>query len=169
MKSLDPRAAIGRQELKKLPACIQARKKNWETLRRGLADLEDTFEFSLPTHAKGWTTDGFVWDHSGAVCSPSWFGFLLLVRPSAPFTSRDLARYLDEKKIGNRMFFGGNLVRQPAFVQLKKEQPEAFRTIGDLKGADRIMQEALFLGTYPGLSPAMLAYMIETIGNFVRK
>jgi len=169
MKPLDPQAAIGRQQLKKLPAFIQARKKNWETLRRGLADLEDTFEFSLPTHAKAWTTDGFVWDHSGAVCSPSWFGFLLLVRPSAPFTSRDLARYLDEKKIGNRMFFGGNLIRQPAFVQLKKEQPEAFRTIGDLKGADRIMQEALFLGTYPGLSPAMLAYMIETIGNFVRK
>lgn len=169
LKPLDLQAAIGRQQLKKLPAFIQARKQNWETLRRGLAAFEDMFEFSLPTHAAGWSPDGFVWDTSGASCSPSWFGFLLLVRPSAPFTSRDLARHLDEKKIGNRMFFGGNLVRQPAFVQLKEEQPEAYRVAGDLKGADRIMNEALFLGTYPGLSPAMLEYMVETIGNFVRK
>jgi CDP-6-deoxy-D-xylo-4-hexulose-3-dehydrase len=168
LKPLDLQAAIGRQQLKKLPAFIQARKDNWETLRRGLAACEDFFEFSLPTHATGWTADGFSWDDSGGTCSPSWFGFLLLVRPSAPFTSRDLARYLDEKKIGNRMFFGGNLVRQPAFVQLKAEQPGAFRVAGDLKGADRIMQEGLFLGTYPGLSAPMLDYMIETIRGFVR-
>jgi CDP-6-deoxy-D-xylo-4-hexulose-3-dehydrase len=91
----------------------------------------------------------------------------LLVRPTAPFTRTQLAQALDEARIGNRMLFGGNLVRQPAFVQLKKDRPESFRAVGDLAGADRIMNEAIFLGVYPGLSHAMLDYMIETIGKFV--
>jgi CDP-6-deoxy-D-xylo-4-hexulose-3-dehydrase len=66
------------------------------------------------------------------------------------------------------MLFGGNLVRQPAFVTLKRQQPEAFRVVGDLAGADRIMNEAVFIGTYPGLTPAMLEYMVQTIVNFAR-
>jgi CDP-6-deoxy-D-xylo-4-hexulose-3-dehydrase len=67
------------------------------------------------------------------------------------------------------MFFGGNLLRQPAFVQLKKDNPGAFRVVGNLSGADEIMRQALFLGTYPGLTPAMLAYEIQTIKAFVRR
>ena len=66
------------------------------------------------------------------------------------------------------MLFGGNLVRQPAFVQLKKDRPESFRVVGDLQGADRIMNEAIFLGVYPGLSREMLDYVIDTVGKFVR-
>ena len=65
------------------------------------------------------------------------------------------------------MLFGGNLVRQPAFVSLRQQQPGAFRVVGDLAGADRIMNEAVFIGTYPGLTPAMLEYMVETIRRFV--
>ncbi len=168
LKPLDIQAAIGRQQLKKLPRFIQTRKENWETLRRGLADLEEFFEFSLPTHATGWTTDGFTWDPSGCRTDNSWFGFLLLVRASAPFTNSQLARALDAAKIGNRMLFGGNLVRQPAFIQLRKDNPAAFRIVGDLKGADRIMNQALFLGTYPGLTKAMLDYEIEVIRAFCR-
>ncbi|MEI8233744.1 MAG: lipopolysaccharide biosynthesis protein RfbH [Verrucomicrobiota bacterium] len=168
LKPLDIQAAIGRQQLKKLPAFIQARKENWETLRRGLAGLEEFFEFSLPTHATGWSERGFTWDASGCHTDNSWFGFLLLVRESAPFSNSQLARALDAAKIGNRMLFGGNLVRQPAFIQLRKDNPAAFRVIGDLKGADRIMNQALFLGTYPGLTKAMLDYEIEVIQKFVR-
>ena len=168
LKPLDPQAAIGRQQLKKLPAFIQARKENWETLRRGLAGLEEFFEFSLPTHATGWSPEGFTWDATGCRTDCSWFGFLLLVRPGAPFKRADLARHLDAKKIGNRMFFGGNLLRQPAFVQLKKDRPEAFRVAGELRGADRIMNEAIFLGVYPGLTAAMMDYMVETITRFCR-
>jgi CDP-6-deoxy-D-xylo-4-hexulose-3-dehydrase len=67
------------------------------------------------------------------------------------------------------MLFGGNLIRQPAFVNLKKQRPDAFRVIGELAGADRIMNEAVFIGTYPGLSPAMLDYMAETITAFAKK
>ncbi|HEU5079585.1 MAG TPA: lipopolysaccharide biosynthesis protein RfbH [Opitutaceae bacterium] len=166
LKPLDVQAAIGRVQLKRLDAFGQARRENWQYLRRGLADLEDVFEFSLPTHATSWSADGFGWDQSGAKSDPSWFGFLLLVRPTAGFRHSDLARFLDERKIGNRMFFGGNLVRQPAFVQLRKDQPGAFRVVGSLSGADRIMNEALFLGVYPGLSREMLDYVIESVHAF---
>ena len=218
LKPLDPQAAIGRQQLKKLPAFIEARARNWEYLRAGLADLEDVFDFSLPTHGTAWIshkdkkdkwdTEGpslsspsslcnsstFQWDGTGCRTNCSWFGFMLRVKPSAPFTHTDLARYLDEKKIGNRMFFGGNLLRQPVFVQLRKDRPEAFRvisaigkaltsaelelqlststaanaSISPLPGADAIMNQALFLGTYPGLTREMMDYEIETIRAFVR-
>jgi len=65
--------------------------------------------------------------------------------------------------------FGGNLLRQPAFVQLRKERPDALRIVGEMSGADRIMNESLFVGVYPGLTSAMLDYMIETIRSFCRK
>ena len=94
---------------------------------------------------------------------------MIRVKSSAPFTHTDLARYLDEKKIGNRMFFGGNLLKQPVFVQLKRDRPDAFRVVGDLPGADEIMRSALFLGTYPGLTKQMLDYEIEVIRDFVKK
>jgi len=170
LKPLDLQAAIGREQLRKLPSFVDARKANWTYLRRGLADLSEFFEFSLPTHATAWTGSGddFSWDSSAAKAECSWFGFLLLVRESAPFRHTDLARFLDSKKIGNRMFFGGNLVRQPAFVQLKKDDPKAFRVVGELKGADQIMNQALFVGVYPGLSRAMLDYVIERIHAFAK-
>ncbi|MEI8088771.1 MAG: lipopolysaccharide biosynthesis protein RfbH [Opitutaceae bacterium] len=214
LKPLDPQAAIGRQQLKKLPAFIEARKQNWETLRAGLADLEDVFEFTLPTHATRWVPPSersksglsafrsqpsalsfdlnFDWDSTGCRTNTSWFGFMLKVKPTAPFSHTDLGRHLDQHKIGNRMFFGGNLLRQPVFVQLRKDRPEALRLVSadgraltsaqselelkssingaaasPLPGADAIMNQALFLGTYPGLTAEMLAHEIEVIGNFV--
>ena len=170
LKPLDIQAAIGRQQLKKLPAFGEARRGNWEYLRRGLADLEDFFDFHLPTHAIGWTPDGFVWRaNDGPRCSPSWFGFMLLVKPTAPFTRTEFATHLDEHRIGNRMLFGGNLLRQPALVQLRRDRPEALRIVGDMSGADRIMNESIFVGVYPGLTRAMLDYMIETVHTFCRK
>ena len=168
LKPLDPQAAIGRQQLKKLPAFIKARMNNWEYLRAGLADLESHFEFTLPTHAKSWSKNkGFIWDDSGCQTDCSWFGFMLRVKSSSPFTRNDLAKHLDSKKIGNRMFFGGNLLRQPVFVQLKKDRPSSFRVVGDMSGADQIMEQAIFLGTYPGLSKSMLDYEIDVIKTFV--
>jgi CDP-4-dehydro-6-deoxyglucose reductase, E1 len=170
LKPLDIQAAIGREQIKKLPAFGEARRANWEYLRRGLAHLEEFFEFHLPTHAKVWTPAGFEWENvSGAKCSPSWFGFMLLVKPSAPFTRTDLARHLDESRIGNRMLFGGNLLRQPAFVQLRAERSGAMRVLGETPGADRIMNQSIFVGVYPGLTREMLDYMIETIDGLTRK
>ena len=170
LKPLDPQAAIGREQVKKLPAFIRARADNWETLRRGLAGLEDCFDFHLPTHATGWSADGgFTWDASGHRTDCSWFGFMLLVKPGAPFTRTEFARHLEERKIGNRMLFGGNLLRQPAFVHLRKERPEALRIVGGMEGADRIMNESIFVGVYPGLTPEMLDYMVRTIREFCRR
>ena len=169
LKPLDPQAAIGRQQLRKLPAFIQARKDNWNYLRSGLAKFEEFFSFSLPTHADSWSGGSFNWDGTGARTECSWFGFMLRVNSAAPFKHTDLARYLDGKKIGNRMFFGGNLLRQPAFIQLKKDRPGAFRIVGDLCGADEIMQQAIFLGTYPGLSMGMLDYELEAICDFIKQ
>jgi CDP-6-deoxy-D-xylo-4-hexulose-3-dehydrase len=176
LKPLDPQAAIGRKQLLKLPAFIQAREQNWEYLRAGLDDLSDVFNFSLPTHATSWLKpstlgrrpSAFEWDDTQCRTNCSWFGFMLRVKASASCTHTDLARHLDEKKIGNRMFFGGNLLRQPVFVQLRKDRPDSFRIVGEMKGADEIMNQALFLGTYPGLSKEMLDYEIEVIRNFVR-
>lgn len=200
LKPLDLQAAIGREQLRKLPDFIAARRRNWDRLRRALAPFEEFFEFQLPTHARAWTSDGWVWEAAapspipgpdaappargaepglaagaggGAPvapprCEPSWFGFMMLVRPGAPFTRTELARELERSKIGNRMLFGGNLVRQPALAHLRRERPEAFRVVGPLEGADRIMNDAVFVGVYPGLTTAMLDYVIETIARFVR-
>lgn len=169
LKPLDPQAAIGRQQLKKLPAFIQARMDNWNTLRAGLAGLEEFFDFMLPTHATGWSkSGGFTWDATGHRTECSWFGFMMMVRPNGKFTRSQFAQALDAAKIGNRMLFGGNLLRQPAFVQLKKDNPAAFRVIGDLAGADRIMNESVFIGTYPGLTPAMLDYVITTVTKLTK-
>jgi CDP-6-deoxy-D-xylo-4-hexulose-3-dehydrase len=170
LKPLDVQAAIGCEQLQRLPSFIAARQANWQYLRRGLADLEDVIEFALPTHATGWNPDGsFEWDASGCRSECSWFGFKMLVRSSSPFTRTDLARRLDERKIGNRMLFGGNLLRQPAFVQLRRDRPEAVRLVGDLAGADEIMNRTLFIGTYPGLTLPMLDYMIATVRAFARR
>ena len=219
LKPLDPQAAIGRQQLKKLPAFIEARKQNWEILRTDLAHLEEFLDFTLPTHALRWIPpservgsrseegelsstgtqigvsafdSNFDWDSSGCRTNTSWFGFMIRVKPTAPFTHSDLGRHLDQHKVGNRMFFGGNLLRQPVFVQMRRDRPDAIRVVSadgqaltaaemeqklkasahgeavsPLPGADTIMNQALFLGTYPGLTAEMLAYEVAIISDFV--
>lgn len=170
LKPLDPQAAIGRVQLRRLPEFIKARKRNWDILRHGLETDSDVLAFSLPTHATGWDQiNGFSWDDTGCRTDCSWFGFKLQVKPCASFSRTDLARELDVNRVGNRMLFGGNLVRQPAFVQLRKEQPKAFRVIGELAGSDEIMTDTLFLGTYPGLTIEMLEAEIAVIRRFCSK
>lgn len=179
LKPLDPQAAIGRVQLKRLPAFIEARKVNWELLRRGLHGLEKYIDFALPTHATAWVPPSdpstlnsqlstFEWDATGCRTACSWFGFKITIKEDAPFTRTELAAHLDQSKVGNRMLFGGNLVRQPAFVQLRRDNPDAMRTPGDLPGADRIMKQTMFLGTYPGLTPAMIDYMVKVIREFIK-
>jgi CDP-6-deoxy-D-xylo-4-hexulose-3-dehydrase len=169
LKPLDIQAAVGRAQLRRLDDFGEARRSNWELLREGLEPLSEFFEFQLPTHAKEWRKEGVVWDRAdGPRTSPSWFGFMLLVREGAPFGRTELTRHLDSKKIGNRVLFGGNLLRQPAFVELRRERPGALRTVGKLAGADRIMKDSLFIGVYPGLTRGMIEYAIETITKFAR-
>lgn len=172
VKPLDIQAAIGRVQIRRLPEFIQARKDNWEALRSGLHGLEQCLEFALPTHATSWlppharSNEAFTWDDSGCRTDCSWFGFKITVKESAPFTRTELVKHLDANKIGNRMLFGGNLVRQPAFVRLRQDDPCAMRVSGELSSADRIMNQTFFLGTYPGLTRKQLDYMIKTIHAF---
>jgi CDP-6-deoxy-D-xylo-4-hexulose-3-dehydrase len=181
LKPLDTQAAIGRVQIRRLPEFIEARKRNWERLRRGLHGLEEYFEFALPTHATAWIPPSsdlrpsdlkpadshFSWDDSGCRTDCSWFGFKITLKESAPFTRTELVRHLDENKIGNRMLFGGNLVRQPAFVQLKRDRPDGVRCAGELPQADRIMNFTFFLGTYPGLTAEQIDHMAKVIRDFV--
>jgi CDP-6-deoxy-D-xylo-4-hexulose-3-dehydrase len=106
--------------------------------------------------------DVFVLPEPTPGSNPSWFGFPLSVRPTAAFTRRDLVRHLDEKKIGTRQLFGGNLLRQPAY----HGKPQ--RVAGDLSGADYIMRHTLWLGVYPGLSDAHIDQVVDTVSAFVR-
>lgn len=167
LKPLDPQAAIGREQLKKLPQFVSARQSNWAFFREHLDPLREYFDFTLPTHATSWS-GRFCWDASGCKTVPSWFGFMIRVKDNSPFSRRDLACYLDSRKIGNRMLFGGNLVRQPAFVELKRTRPASYRTVDDLRGADILMEQAIFIGTYPGLTSCMLNYIVEQLSSFVK-
>ena len=92
---------------------------------------------------------------------PSWFGFALAVRPEAPFTRNELIGHLDARRIGTRLLFGGNLTRQPAF------QNVALRKVGELSNSDYVMQRVFWLGVYPGLRPEMIAYVIDSVRQFV--
>jgi CDP-6-deoxy-D-xylo-4-hexulose-3-dehydrase len=169
LKPLDIQAAIGRVQLKRLPEFIEARKRNWEILRVGLAPHDEFLEFALPTHATAWDAqDGFTWDDSGCRTVCSWFGFKIATRPGAPVSRTELACELDRHQIGNRMLFGGNLLRQPAFVQLREDNPQVLRVVGTMQGADQIMNNTLFLGTYPGMTEAMLNEQVRVISNLLK-
>jgi CDP-6-deoxy-D-xylo-4-hexulose-3-dehydrase len=138
-------------------------------VRRGLADLDHVFQFCLPTHASGYQDGQFQWDDTGCRTDCSWFGFLLLVRPEAPFSSSDLGQHLASQGVGTRMLFGGNLLKQPAFVQLRNDRPEALRlAVSIMPGADQLMQQAIFLGTYPGLTQDQINREVALIHSFVQ-
>jgi CDP-4-dehydro-6-deoxyglucose reductase, E1 len=94
---------------------------------------------------------------------PSWFGFPLLLRETAPFSRNALIGFLNGRKIGTRQLFGGNLVRQPAYADLN------YRVVGNLGNSDRVMNQAFWIGVYPGLTPAMLDYVLESINEIALK
>jgi len=146
LKATDLQAAVGVAQLKKLPAFIEARKRNFARLRDGLKSLEDLFVLPEPTKNS----------------DPSWFGFPLLVRDDAPFSRADLVSFLEDRKIATRPLFGGNLVRQPAYEHV------AHRTVGDLASSDRVMNRLFWIGVYPGLTAEMLDYVVETFHSFSR-
>jgi CDP-6-deoxy-D-xylo-4-hexulose-3-dehydrase len=145
LKLTDMQAAVGVAQLAKLPAFVAARKRNWQRLRDGLADLEEFLV--LPRATAG--------------SDPSWFGFLVTVRPEAPFSRADLVRHLEDRRIATRLLFGGNLTRQPAY----RDVP--YRVVGELTNTDRAMAGSLWIGVYPALRPEMLDYVIEVFHEYV--
>lgn len=145
LKLTDMQAAVGVAQLEKLPAFIEARRRNFAYLLEGLRDLEEYFVLPEAT------------PHS----EPSWFGFPLAVRPEAPTTCNELVRTLNEHKIGTRLLFGGNLLRQPAYRDIPH------RAVGDLAGADFVMNQVFWLGVYPGLTEEALDHVVDVLHRCV--
>jgi CDP-6-deoxy-D-xylo-4-hexulose-3-dehydrase len=150
LKATDLQAAIGCAQLKKLPSFILRRRENWRYLRAAVAPLEDLFILPEPT----------------ALSEPSWFGFLLTLRPEVTMTgqiSRDsIVRTLEECNIQTRMLFAGNLLRQPCFDDLR-ERKGGYRAVGDLAESDLVLHNSFWFGVYPGLSQGMLEVMVSEL------
>lgn len=147
LKPLDLQAGIGLAQLGKLDGFVAARRANHARLMASLRPYEEFLTLPRPT--------------PGSV--PSWFGFLLVVRDDAPFTRDELVRFLEGRRIGTRQLFGGNLTRQPAFRGVE------YRLVGDLEQTDRVTRNGLFVGVYPGLTPAMLDYMEQSFADFFQQ
>ncbi len=141
LKVTDMQAALGCSQLLKLPSFIKKRNENFAYLRHGLRDLEQYLGF---THA---TKGG----------EASWFGFAIQVKPGSPMNRQELVTHLEKRKIGTRLLFGGNLLRQPLY---KNSQ---HRVIGDLKNTDNIMNNVFWIGVHPGLNQEHLDYIIKVI------
>lgn len=146
LKLTDMQAAVGVAQLQKLPAFIEARRKNFRFLFEELKDLQEFFILPAAT----------------AESDPSWFGFPLAIKPDAPFTRDYVLRYLDERKIATRLLFGGNLLRQPAYQGIQH------RKVGDLRNSDFVMNQVLWMGVWPGLSKEMLTFVVETLHRMVK-
>lgn len=141
LKSGDIQAAIGIAQLARLDSFVAARRKNWQYLSDGLQSLSEYLQLPFAT------TDS----------NPSWFGFAITVREDSPIGRREIIQRLDEKLIGTRLLFGGNLLRQPAFQNTPR------RVYGDLVNTDKIMRDTFWLGVWPGLTKEMLDYVIEVL------
>lgn len=141
LKPTDIQAAIGLAQLRKLDAFVAARRENWRFLRESLAHLEEFFEFPEATPGS----------------DPAWFGFFLLVREGAPFSRGEMVRALESQKIQTRMLFGGNLLRQPAYIGLPH------RVVGDLSQSDRALRQGFWVGVFPGVSGEPVRYLAEVI------
>jgi CDP-6-deoxy-D-xylo-4-hexulose-3-dehydrase len=149
LKVTDMQAAIGCAQLEKLDDIIEARRHNFTCLRQG---LEGTKGLILPEAQKN--------------SNPSWFGFLISVKEDMGFTRNELSQYLESKKIQTRNLFAGNLLKHPAFDEMR-QSGEGYRVVGDLNGTDFVMNNTLWIGVYPGMTTEMLDFMITTIKEFV--
>ena len=152
LKVTEMQAAIGCAQLPKLTGFGEARKKNWSLLREGLADMENYFVLPEATENS----------------DPSWFGFLLTVRPDAGFGRDQIVSYLESKGIQTRMLFAGNLIKHPCFDEMR-QSGEGYRMVGDLATTDQIMRDTFWVGVYPGMTPEMIAFMLEKIREYTRK
>jgi len=141
LKSGDIQAAIGLAQLDRLKTFVEARRNNWNYLRTGLKDLEEFF--ILPTKTEK--------------SDPSWFGFAITIKSSSPKSRNEIVKALDEKNIGTRLLFGGNLLRQPAFIGTPR------RVVGELINTDVVMHDTFWVGVWPGLTREMLDYVIDSI------
>lgn len=144
LKVTDMQAAIGVEQLQKLPDFIEIRKQNFEILYNSLKSFKNYL----------------ILPEKNQKADPSWFGFPILIKEDAPFKREKIVSYLEEHKIATRMLFGGNLIRQPAYEDIE------FRQVDSLENTDLIMNNLFWIGVYPGITREKINYMIKIFENF---
>ncbi len=145
LKATDMQAALGVSQIAKLPHFIERRKENFRYLHAKLQPFADVL--LLPEATPG--------------ADPSWFGFPISVREDAPFKRDQLTKALEANKIGTRLIFAGNLLRQPAYEGLH------YRVVGEMTNTDFVMNQSFWIGTFPGLTEPMLDFIADTVKTFV--
>ena len=144
LKITDMQAAIGCEQLKKLPIFIQKRRENWDRLREGLLDCTDKLILPEPTENS----------------KPSWFGFIMTVKEGVDCIK--VVKYLEAHNVQTRRLFGGNLIKHPCFDEMRRERI-GYRIVGNLDNTDRIMRDSFWVGVYPGLDESRIDYIIRMI------
>lgn len=150
LKATDMQAAIGCEQLKKLPDFTEKRKRNWEILHKALESVGDVL--ILPEAAEN--------------SDPSWFGFAVSVRPESGISRNAVTKYIEEHNIQTRLLFGGNLVRHPCFEAMGNT--DCYRISGGLDNTDFVMNNTFWIGVYPGMTEKMLDYMAKVVIDAVR-
>lgn len=145
LKVTDMQAAIGCEQLKKFPSFIEARRHNWERLHAALESYQD--KLILPEPA--------------ANSKPSWFGFLISVKPESGLNRNDVTRYIEDHQVQTRLLFSGNIIKHPCFNQLR--DTDAYRVAGSLEATEFILNNTFWVGVYPGMTDEMIDYMAKTI------
>jgi CDP-4-dehydro-6-deoxyglucose reductase, E1 len=145
LKITDMQAAVGLGQLKKLSKFIPARKENFSYLKNKLKEFEKYL----------------ILPESTPKSDPSWFGFPITVKKSAPFSKNDLVNFLASKLIDTRPLFAGNIIKQPYFENI------SYRVVGNLENTDLIMNNTFWIGVFPGLTREMLQYVVEEFKNFI--
>lgn len=149
LKVTDLQAAVGVEQLKKFPSFIERRRHNWERLHKELECIQD--RIILPEPAEN--------------SRPSWFGFLISVRPETGIERNKITRYIEEHNVQTRLLFSGNIIKHPCFDQIR--DTDAYRVSGDLSVTEFVMNNTFWVGVYPGMTDVMIDYMAEVIKDAV--
>lgn len=145
LKVTDMQAAVGCEQLKKFPSFIEKRRHNWQRLHDALLPVQDKVILPEPCENS----------------VPSWFGFLISLKPESNVSRYDVTTYVEERGVQTRLLFSGNLIKHPCFDQIR--DTDAYRVVGDLTNTDFIMNNTFWVGVYPGMTDAMIDYMAKTI------
>lgn len=151
LKITDLQAAVGVEQLKKFPYFIEKRRHNWDRLYKKLEFLAN--KIILPESAEN--------------SRPSWFGFLISVKPETGIKRNDVIKYIESHNIQTRLLFSGNIIKHPCFDQIRGT--DAYRVSGNLENTEFIMNNTFWVGVYPGMTDAMIDYMAQVIIDAVNQ